>query len=107
MTSTRLVLTVSSLVTIAVAGACSSSSSDLTLGDDTPLGGDAGSGADSTVTANDSGTPGDSGAPTDAGSDARPEPSCTGIAYCENFEDYDDAGPLKNNDMLGPWKVSV
>jgi hypothetical protein len=106
MTSTRVVLTVSSLVTIAVAAACSSSSSDLTLGDDTPLG-DAGSGTDSTVAANDSGTPVDSGAPIDAGPDARPEPSCAGIAYCENFETYDDAGALKNNDMLGPWKVAI
>jgi hypothetical protein len=105
MTSTRIVLVFSSIAAMIAVGACSSSSSDLTLGDDSSPGTDSGSGTDSTVTGNDTGAPTDSGV-VDAGSDARPEPDCTGIAYCENFETY-PAGALTNNGTLGPWKVDI
>lgn len=90
----------------AVAVACSSSSSDLGLGggDDTSAVPDSGSGSDATL--QDSSSPTDSGSPIeDAGSDARPEPDCTGLFFCENFEEYDDASTLANNQMLGAWKV--
>jgi hypothetical protein len=89
--------------------ACSSSSSGLGVGggDDTQPASDAGSGADGTI-GNQDGAPVDSGeVPTDAGSDARAEPSCAGLSYCENFEEYDDAGAIKNNALIGPWKASV
>jgi hypothetical protein len=94
--------------------ACSGSSSDLTPGDDGVVGGDdAGSSAtDSAVSqTQDSGTDtptNDSGGtePTDAGFDSG-IPSCTGLAYCEDFESYGDAGTLENGKTIGPWKISV
>jgi hypothetical protein len=92
----------------AVATACSSSSG-LGLGDDT-LAPPNDSGTDSTVGPTpDGSTPiGDGSTPTlDAGSDARAEPDCTGLAYCENFEAYEDAGALKNGGTLGPWSIQI
>lgn len=106
MKSTRIVVLLSSITAMVAAGACSNSSSDLGLGDDDLPANDAG--ADTTTTGpTDSAPPDDGSTSLDAGSDARPEPDCTGIAYCENFESYTDAGALKNNDMLGPWKIDI
>lgn len=95
----------------AVMIACSGSSSDLTGGDDTAAGDDAStSGSDSAAIATqDSGTtPTTDGGttPTDAGFDSG-IPSCTGLAFCDDFESYGDAGPLENGKTLGPWKINI
>ncbi len=86
--------------------ACSSSSG-LGLGDDdiTQPGSDASS--DTTTIGQDS-APSDA-AIVDAGVDTG-IPSCSGLTYCDDFESYLDAdvdGGIKNNQMLGAWKVSI
>jgi hypothetical protein len=79
----------------------------LGLGDDSSAGTDASTSDGTTVTGQDSSTT-DSGNPIgDAGADVRAEPSCSGIAYCENFEDYDDASTIANGKTLGPWTTNV
>jgi len=107
--STVTAFAVSAFIATAAA-ACSSSSGDLSTGDDSSPGTDSGSGTDSTVVTNpDGAAPTDSGSnqPSDAGADVKAEPDCTGLAYCENFEGYDDASTILNNEILGPWKAEV
>jgi hypothetical protein len=48
----------------------------------------------------------DSSTPLDSGGDARAEPSCAGLAYCENFESY-PAGAVVNNATVGPWTATT
>jgi len=44
----------------------------------------------------------------DAGGDARPEPSCAGLAYCEDFESYPGSSvAISTNTTIGPWKATV
>jgi hypothetical protein len=63
------------------------------------------------VASSDSDT--DSSTDSNAGSDSNsadaglPPENCNGLAYCDDFEGYDDAGSIKNGAMLGPWKASV
>ena len=102
------------LVTVLVpAGVACSSSSDSPLGSYTPDagGGGGGGGVDSGGggTGDDSGGGGvDSGGGKDSGggaTDSGAPPSCTGLAYCEDFEGY--TGAITNAMALGPWKASV
>ncbi|MEO8876045.1 MAG: hypothetical protein ABI461_10690, partial [Polyangiaceae bacterium] len=99
------------LVGAAAVVACSSSSGDLGLGggdDTTQQPGVDGGFPDGSISNQDSGPATDSGpgTPVDAGPDARAEPSCAGLSYCENFEDYSDAGVIANNATIGPWKAN-
>ncbi len=63
-------------------------------------------GSSGTATSSSSSSSGSSGSFTDAGSDAGlPDPSCAGLAYCDDFESY--SGSILNGANLGPWKASV
>jgi hypothetical protein len=105
------------LVTVLVpAGVACSSSSDAPLGTYTPSdagggagndggGGGGGGGNDSGGGGGGNDSGGGGGNDSGGGNDAGTPPSCTGLAYCEDFEAYD--GKITNAMILGPWKASV
>ena len=108
------------LVLGAAAAACSSSGDNAAAGPgssgDPQPGTDASSSTDGSVTTEPDGSVaeppdgsvGDSASPVDAGSDAHAEPSCAGLAYCENFESYPaSTTPIANNTTIGPWKATT
>lgn len=90
----------------ALAFGCSASSSSGTVdGGSDAASADVGSTADSGGGGLDSGSPIGADSGPEAAGDGGASASCTGLAYCDDFESY--SGAITNGQMLGPWKATV